>query len=584
MKPSTEQGVQSRSATNNPAYSTVNQTVYAGPDSKNYAEVGSIDANEKIYILGQSFGWYHIQYIVTGTGKQKSGMIPKENVRNLTITGVHEENMTGGLRYANHNISVQSCDDFQISTSLGSIYEGEGVTLLYDYGITDSKGNTYRVAYIEFSSPSGTKRGYMYANQLDNASYSTSVARVITTSNIISGPTNAYSTIGAVAYKEFVSIIGKMNNTIYVEYNTITGRKRGYMPFDCVVPYKEGIYYPDFYYPSSNNIKKVNGNYDVYFGPNTNYSAVGSVSYENVFYLTAENGFAYIEYSTSSGAKRGYIQSGYLTDFVLSMDIPAPSAYSNVEKIAIGATGYAQETYYKDGKIIYAYKIGNGPNVLFDIFAQHGFEDNWNQDGIELVKIANNLINQLAIDNDSSILDKWTIYIIPVFNADGLIYGLYKDGPGRHTMTSLDGTGVDMNRCWPADFVVQGPGRYRTGASPLLAYEAIEMRDFLLSHKSESNQTILIDSHGWYNQTVGDRSLGTYYWNTLGMPSTRHSDSYGNGYLINWARRELGNSNYVARSVLVEFPNAANASIVLNDNYSGKYIQGTIDLLKNEGV
>lgn len=42
------------------------QNVYAGPDASNYFKVGSVDAGEQVYLLGQQAGWYHIQYMVKG--------------------------------------------------------------------------------------------------------------------------------------------------------------------------------------------------------------------------------------------------------------------------------------------------------------------------------------------------------------------------------------------------------------------------------------------------------------------------------------------------------------------------------------
>ena len=51
--------------------------VYHGPDSSNYAVAGSISQGENpVYILARSMGWYHIEYLVTGTGQHKTGYIP----------------------------------------------------------------------------------------------------------------------------------------------------------------------------------------------------------------------------------------------------------------------------------------------------------------------------------------------------------------------------------------------------------------------------------------------------------------------------------------------------------------------------
>lgn len=140
------------------------QNVYAGPNSSDYFKVGSVSNGEMVYLLGQQAGWYHIQYMITGSSNQKSGFVPVSTVSNNY--NVHEEQMTGGQRYPQQGLQVKSCDDFNIAVNVGSVFAGEGVTVLYDYGYSDPS-KSYRVAYIEFSTSSGTKRGYVYNDQLD---------------------------------------------------------------------------------------------------------------------------------------------------------------------------------------------------------------------------------------------------------------------------------------------------------------------------------------------------------------------------------------------------------------------------------
>ena len=83
----------------------------------------------------------------------------------------------------------------------------------------------------------------------------------------------------------------------------------------------------------------------------------------------------------------------------------------------------------------------------------------------------------------------------------------------------------------------------------------------------------MVDTHGWLNETIGDNELGAYYRNQFGLPS--HINSYGSGYLINWART-LKN----ARTVLVELPEASSHSQVVNKNYAQKYINATMQMLR----
>ena len=221
------------------------QTVYAGPSDSDYAKVGSVDPNEVVYILGQQSGWYHIQYHAGSV--QKSGFVPKSTLHNINVSDsdINEEIMTGGQRYAQKNLSLQSCDNTSISTTLGTVYAGEGLTLLYDYGYTGDNGS-YRIAYIEISTSTGTKRGYVYNDQLDNAGYNTSVARVTATNSAYSGPDNSYVKLGGAYYNEFVSILAKEGDKVFVEYNTTSGRKRGYMSYSNLYNYNHPGWYNDF--------------------------------------------------------------------------------------------------------------------------------------------------------------------------------------------------------------------------------------------------------------------------------------------------------------------------------------------------
>lgn len=53
--------------------------------------------------------------------------------------------------------------------------------------------------------------------------------------------------------------------------------------------------------------------------------------------------------------------------------------------------------------------------------------------GKELVTIAKDLISELKKDEYNSILKKWTVYIIPKSNPDGVDKGRTNNGYGRCT-------------------------------------------------------------------------------------------------------------------------------------------------------
>ena len=93
-----------------------------------------------------------------------------------------------------------------------------------------------------------------------------------------------------------------------------------------------------------------------------------------------------------------------------------------------------------------------------------------------------------------------------------------------------------------------------------------------MSHTGSQN--IVIDVHGWLNETIGDNGIGSYYRNQFGI--SHHIGSYGHGYFINWAR-SLPNT----RSMLLELPQVNNHSQTVNWNYSGKFINATMQLLRD---
>ena len=249
---------------------------------------------------------------------------------------------------------------------------------------------------------------------------------------------------------------------------------------------------------------------------------------------------------------------------------------------------YGKGTYGRSGASIHGvyggtelqyYKYGSGPNVLFATFVVHGFEDSWNYDGIVLRNIANNFYSRLIADNDYDLAEKWTIYIFPEVNPDSLRLGYTNNGPGRTTVYSSMGRGIDINRCWQtgSNYIRYTSARNYNGTSGFQAYEAEALRNFMLSHKSINGQTVVIDLHGWEDQLIRDAGFANYYKNEFTSCATTGYGRYGTQYLISWARNNLG-----ARSVLVELPLVHSEEEAQRQNLSGKYITATIKMLKGE--
>lgn len=169
---------------------------------------------------------------------------------------------------------------------------------------------------------------------------------------------------------------------------------------------------------------------------------------------------------------------------------------------------------------------------------------------------------------------------------DGLTNGTTKDGPGRTTLYSQapNNQGIDLNRCWQVGntYTRFTSKRNYNGTTGFQAYEAQALRDFMLANKSRKGQTILVDLHGWTQQVIGDSGICSYY--SKQFPENSPSlDRYGTGYMINWARTYLGSNAGAARSALIELPKQGitGHQSVLNYNFANRYINATLEMLKN---
>lgn len=233
------------------------------------------------------------------------------------------------------------------------------------------------------------------------------------------------------------------------------------------------------------------------------------------------------------------------------------------------------------------YRYGNGENIFFATFAIHGFEDIWDKDGAELVEIANDFHQKLLSLTNYTIADKWTIYIFPGVNQDGLNHGYTNDGPGRTTLYSEapGNKGIDLNRCWQIgnDYTKFTSDRNYNGTTGFQAYEAKALRTFMLNHKSKNGQTVLVDLHGWTQQLIGDPDICAKYQKYFPENDRSAVGRYGTGYLVNWARTYLGSSKKNAKAALIELPNTGinGHQSVVNKNLSSRYIESTLEMLRS---
>lgn len=582
---------------------TMGQTVYSGPNNNGtYCTVGSIDRFEEIAILGSEGAYYHINYAVTGTSNEKTGYVLKENITTLgTIT---EEIMTGGYRYANQNVNIQSRGLYSVAVSYGSISNTEGVTLLYDYNINHGS-EVYRVGFVEIWTGNGMKRGYVKMQYLENP-FTTKLAKASQKVTTYTGPNTSRFTAGtgAIGVNEYACVLGYTGDYLFIEYNTNTGRRRAFCnksnlgissPSSLGVQQLPTLQMSQGYIASQGN--------DVSAGPGTAYSLcayVGAIGQkENVYRQSTSGtnpynqlGYTYIVYYAGESLKGGFVPASILTQGQNPVIPDLPSS--------VGQTGgFQQVTHWQSGLggPIGSYKLGTGDKRLYLIYAQHGFEDEGYGDGIEVVDIAYNFINYMYNNrnttNVQTVLNEWTIYMVPYLNRDGITSGSSEFGPGRCNVKDE----IDINRNWPTEIYVPylTKGRNYTGPTQLATVEAQGLRDTLMRSDVkpvDGATSILLDIHGWDCETIGDTGVGSYYYDQFKNDSTTsflsHSGSHAfqcrtltssagsSGYLAQWAVE-----NGIDKSIILELP-SHNSRVTGGRSLSDRFNTATMNLLLGE--
>lgn len=294
-------------ATNIIAISNVSQTVYTGPGT-DYVSVGSISLGERVYIIDKEPGmdWYRIVYNVNNTPAQKAGYVPTYTMDILIGNPSETDYSNGYYAYSVQDQAVYSSPTMDIVD--GSISAEEGITVFYSFTPINLPNRT--AYFIEYSTASGPKRGYIMESIVGSTS-SSGVARVKSTADLYYGPnTSNFAVAGTVFTNEYVTVLEKENDWVYVEYNTNSGRKRGYFSQGYLHFFRpSNFYYKDIiFYHYGPVTLSIGERRNVYAGPSSSYAVIGYVENEFVknygFDGPGPNGHARIVYDTPSGLQK----------------------------------------------------------------------------------------------------------------------------------------------------------------------------------------------------------------------------------------------------------------------------------------
>lgn len=207
----------------------------------------------------------------------------------------------------------------EYKNAIGALAANEGFTVIG----SDLIGAGETAYMVNYSTSSGAKTGYIILGGSYVLASSTTCAGIVNTNTTVyyGKNTNQYQTVGSVSAGEYVSVLAESSGKVYIEYNTNSGRKRGWCASSAITKKMSVLVSCTLGALPCNatwvNTNRTYSSRNVYAGPSTVYYQVGAIgtssSTESV-YITAEytyNGqtWAYITYSVPGQKdKSGYIR------------------------------------------------------------------------------------------------------------------------------------------------------------------------------------------------------------------------------------------------------------------------------------
>ena len=241
---------------------------------------------------------------------------------------------------------------------------------------------------MEYSTSLGAKRGYVPSDALSNVTRGN--LGVVTEEDVDVYFDSIYTRVsGAVGINEYVVILaqdrgaGSVDATYYIEYNTPSGRKRGFVKQSNIA--KLGNFSVEVLSPFPVTQKSSTEAQSVYAGPGEKYANIGQIAYDAlVTELDHDGSYSNIEYTVGTSFKRGYVPTSKL--IVREFNISDMRIFAD-EKIKYGSSGM--------GRDLFAYRIGNGNHTMILNFTIHGWEDVWNNSGQDIERVGEKTLEHL---------------------------------------------------------------------------------------------------------------------------------------------------------------------------------------------
>ncbi len=207
------------------------------------------------------------------------------------------------------------------------------------------------------------------------------------------------------------------------------------------------------------------------------------------------------------------------------------------------------------GRELLCHRIGkeDASKSFLWVFAIHGFEDSFKQDGRVLTQIAELMIEHYRTKADQ--LGDYVLYIVPAANPDGQEAGRSKDGFGR-----CNADGIDINRDFPVGWKKMTTPRYLTGSEPFSSVEAQSLKRLA----EGIMPTYGADVHGWINRVYGHEQLAQPFMEAFGFD---HRDYKSGGMLSQWL------AEFTEGALLIELPDKAR-QVGFVEDCAQKLIQG----------